>query len=248
MVDINCGALPKDLIEGELFGRRRGAYTGALEDREGLIAEAEGGSLFLDELSSLPVEGQIKLLRTLDTREVRRLGDTRSRRIDFRLIGAVQQNLEREVREGRFRLDLFQRVAGVIIELPPLTARLEDVLPLARFFAGAHRRQLGPGAVRVLENCRWPGNIRELRSVIERAVVLSGQGPIESAALVEAIDLGTAATTAPVANHVEKRDERMHLLQLAERNGWNRKRMAAELGLSVATMYRRLKQHGVIPR
>ena len=249
LVDVNCGALPRDLIEGELFGHRRGAFTGAARDSGGLIAHADSGTLFLDELSSLALEGQVKLLRALETREVRRVGDTAKRLIDFRLVAAVQNGLGKLVREGQFRIDLYQRLAGVVIDLPPLSERMEDALPLAAHFAALQRRTVGLGVEAVLDRHKWAGNVRELKTVVDRAVVLSSTGAVDAAAMLEAIDLGVGGESDPpvTISLEEKRrdDERDQLLAAAERNGWDRNRLARDLGVSVATMYRRFRLHGI---
>ncbi|MEO8201004.1 MAG: sigma 54-interacting transcriptional regulator [Gemmatimonadota bacterium] len=246
LVDVNCGALPKDLIEGELFGHRRGAYTGAATDSEGLISHAQGGTLFLDELTSLPVEGQVKLLRTLETREVRRVGDTAKRQIDFRLVGAVQNGLALEVREGRFRIDLYQRLAGIVITLPPLMQRMEDVFPLAAHFSAQHQRLLGSGADVILERHGWPGNVRELRTVVERAVILAGPGVVSARSLVEALDLGADAG----ADQDMKEDmttvrferDRKRMQEAGDRLNWDPELLAKYFGISRATLYRWLKR------
>lgn len=250
LVDVNCGALPRDLVEGELFGARKGAFTGAFVDRSGLIAQAHGGTLFLDELSCLPLEGQIKLLRALETREVRRLGDTAKRAIDFRLVGAVQDGLEHAVREGRFRLDLFQRLAGVVIELPALAARVEDIVLLAAHFAALKSRQLCPGVNRVLLEHHWPGNVRELRMVIERAIVLDEPGDltVTAQAVAQAIDLGSDCREPKSTRRVmlvQTQSERDALLAAAARVGSDRHKLASELGVSMATLYRRLSRLGI---
>jgi transcriptional regulator with PAS, ATPase and Fis domain len=248
LVDVNCGALPQDLVEGELFGHRRGAFTGAATDTGGLIAHSDGGTLFLDELSSLPVEGQVKLLRALETREVRRVGDTSKRRIDFRLVSAVHQGLAREVETGRFRIDLFQRLAGVVIHLPPLAERMEDVEPLALHFLRQSRRMLVPGASALLQRYSWPGNVRELKAVVERAIVLTRSPAVEAQALVEAMDLGTSTEThEPVSHDMTNgnRFERQRLLEAAAQSDWDPRRLATLLRISRATLYRRLRSMGV---
>ncbi len=247
LVDVNCGALPRDLVEGELFGHRRGAYTGAATDTSGLIAHSDGGTLFLDELSSLPVEGQVKLLRAIETREIRRLGDTLKRRVDFRLVSAVHHGLAGEVASGRLRADLLQRLAGVVIHLPPLVDRIGDMALLARHFLRQFRCTLGCGADLVLGQYAWPGNVRELRSVIERAIVLSSSTTVSSEVLVEAIELGPAGThsTRGGERSVRSALARKQLLGAAEQNGWDPRRLAASLGVSRATLYRRLRALGV---
>jgi transcriptional regulator with PAS, ATPase and Fis domain len=238
-VDINCGALPRDLVEGELFGHKRGAYTGASEDSAGLVSQADGGTLFLDEVSNLPPEGQAKLLRAVETREVRRLGDPAKRRVDFRLISAVQRDLARGIRDGGFRSDLFQRLAGIVITLPPLSERAEDIVTLAEYFANLGQKQLGPGVKAVLERHSWPGNVRELRSAIDRAMILEEESRLGSVAVAEAIDLGLPPHDAAEPSSTV---EYKQLMELGHQTAWNRHQMAEALGMSVATLYRRLRE------
>jgi transcriptional regulator with PAS, ATPase and Fis domain len=247
LVDINCGALPRDLIEGELFGHRRGAYTGAT-DSAGLIAHADQGTLFLDELSSLPVEGQIKLLRALETREVRRLGDTAKRIIDFRLVAALQGRPGELVKSGRLRIDLYQRLAGVLIDLPPLSSRMEDVLPLVHHFTSLNKTVVNGRVNDILGRYEWPGNVRELKTVIERAIVLSRSGVVDSSSLAEAIDIGAIYEKDSQPPSFEERRvlvERGELVAAGKRSGWNRQRIAKELGISIATVYRKLRFHRI---
>lgn len=178
-IPVNCGALPEDLIENELFGHARGAYTGAAGPGKGLLAEAEGGTLFLDELNSLSLSAQAKLLRFLQNREYRLLGSTRLLRANVRIIAASNVDLGREIEAGAFRADLFHRLHVLSIEMPPLRARREDVPLLAEHFArifgslyGREGVRFTPGAMDRLVRYDWPGNIRELQSLIERAVLL----------------------------------------------------------------------------
>src|SRR3989442_1251533 len=161
LVDVNCCALPRDMVESLLFGHRRGAFTGAVESTVGYVERSDGGTLFLDELQSLAFEAQGKLLRVLESGEVGRLGAGTTQRVDLRLVGAVQDDINDAVEGGRFRRDLFQRAAGVVIELAPLAARPEDVVPLAEHFAGLQGRRLEPGVEHRLLNYSWPRNGRE---------------------------------------------------------------------------------------
>jgi len=180
-VAVNCGAIPENLLESELFGHERGAFTGADRAREGLFEEADGGTLFLDEIGELSLPLQVKLLRVLQERSIRRVGGTGERSVDVRVLAATARDLVDEVREGRFREDLFYRINVVQIHVPPLRTRPEDVPPLADHFLRLHARRLGveaPGLPRelmpVLAAYSWPGNVRELENVVERALVLSG--------------------------------------------------------------------------
>ena len=177
-VVVNCAAIPETLLESELFGHTRGAFTGAVQASTGRILAAQGGTLFLDEVGELPVSLQAKLLRFLDQKEVQRLGSAEAVRIDVRVVAATNADLEQRVREGRFRSDLYYRLSAFPLELPPLSERVADILPLAEFFlrhlepSGAAPLTLSPQAVRILEAHAWDGNVRELQQVIERAAIL----------------------------------------------------------------------------
>lgn len=185
-IAFNCGAFPADLLESELFGHERGAFTGAVKAKIGLLESAEGGTVFLDEAGEMPPATQVSLLRVLEERRVRRVGGVESIPIDIRLIAATNRDLEREVAEGRFRRDLYYRIAGFSLTLPPLRDRVKDISVLARTFAsefsqregGRAEVQIGAEAIDLLSEYSWPGNVRELRNVIERAVVLARGGEI----------------------------------------------------------------------
>jgi two-component system, NtrC family, response regulator AtoC len=180
-VPINCGAIPSELIESELFGHVRGAFTGASVDRNGLWQEAEGGTIFLDEVTETSSHFQVKLLRTLQEGEIRRVGSNHTRRVDVRVIAATNRDAEKEMREGRFRQDLFYRLNVVNLRLPPLRERREDIMALARHFAksvvgeGEGPVSFSPEAVGLLESYEWPGNIRELENAVVRAAALCDQ-------------------------------------------------------------------------
>ncbi len=170
---LNCGALPSDLIEAELFGADAGAYTGANKPREGKFEAADGGTLFLDEIGTLPLAGQVKLLRVLETGRFERLGSNRERNVKVRIVSATNADLAGLIAEGKFREDLFYRLNGIELRIPPLNARPRDILPLARHFLPAGKR-LGEDAERALQHHPWPGNVRELRNVMQRAAAGAG--------------------------------------------------------------------------
>ena len=193
-VALNCGALPADLIEAELFGAEAGAYTGANKAREGKFEAADGGTLFLDEIGTLPLAGQVKLLRVLETGRFQRLGSNRERAVKVRIISATNADLPRLIAEGSFREDLFYRLNGIELRLPPLAQRPRDILPLARHFLPAGKR-LGEDAERALLRHAWPGNVRELRNVMQRAALLA-RGEAVSAADLN-LQPGPAHTAAP---------------------------------------------------
>src|SRR5205823_696753 len=189
-VRVNCGALNENLLESELFGHIKGAFTGAVDNKTGRFEAAHGGTIFLDEISTISPKLQVKLLRVLQEREFERVGESRTIRVDTRVIAATNQFLEDEVEAGRFRDDLYYRLNVVPIYLPPLRERREDIPDLARYFlerhSEEHRRdppRLTPEVLRLLEAHDWPGNVRELENYMERAVVLSGGGPLTAALL-----------------------------------------------------------------
>ncbi|HTV09651.1 MAG TPA: sigma 54-interacting transcriptional regulator [Candidatus Aquilonibacter sp.] len=186
LVVLNCAAIPESLLEAELFGHTRGAFTGAVQARTGRIEAAHGGTLFLDEIGELPLAVQAKLLRFLEGGELQRVGDNDLTRVDVRVVAATHRDLEQRVVDGDFRLDLYHRLAVFPIEVPPLRERLEDMPELAehllaRLGADAPRKSLGPDALRALEQHAWPGNVRELAHVLERAVILAGDLPVIAA-------------------------------------------------------------------
>jgi len=248
-VSENCAALPPSLIESELFGYRRGAFTGAEEDREGLFERASGGTLFLDEIGEMPVELQAKLLRVLETGEVRRLGDGKERKVDFRLVVATNRDLAGEVREGRFREDLYYRLDGLRVEMPPLRARAEDVPELVAHFLrreetqGGAPRRASRDVLDRLSARAWPGNVRELRNEVARLCVLS-EGDLIDASLVREPDPKMGASTAllgdgppPSLAELEKRA----ILEALRHTDGDKRKAAEMLGISRAKIYQRLK-------
>jgi two-component system response regulator AtoC len=255
-VELNCAAIPETLLEAELFGHEKGAFTDAARARAGLLEEAEGGTLFLDEVGDMPLPTQAKLLKVLETRAFRRLGGTRDLEADVRFVAATHRDLDTAVAEGAFRLDLFHRLDVFRIHLPPLRERPEDVLPLARFFltelaarAGRAPPRLSPEAERRLLAHPFPGNVRELRNVIERAVIM-GRGPT-----LPAEDLllrGEAGATAAVGEAPPGEPppslaevERRYLLDLLERAGGNRSQVARWMGVSYPTVQKKIADFGV---
>jgi two-component system response regulator AtoC len=203
-VAINCAAIPGALLESELFGHRRGAFTDAVRDKPGLFEDADGGTLFLDEIGELPLALQAKLLRALQDSEIRRVGDTQSVKVDVRLIAATLRDLADDVREGRFREDLFYRLHVLAVPVPPLRDRAEDIPQLARFFTQRHavRHQLGEialsdVAIEALVRQPWPGNVRELENVIERAVVLADAPVGREGRVIDVDYLGTVMNVHP---------------------------------------------------
>jgi transcriptional regulator with PAS, ATPase and Fis domain len=248
-VGVNCGALPREMAEGLLFGYDRGAFSGAVKRHRGHLECADGGTLFLDELLSLPLEGQAKLLRALDTGEIQRLGEETERYVDMRAVAAVQEDVLDCVASGAFRRDLYHRLAAVVIELPPLADRLEDIVPLAEHFAAQQGQRLQAGTGRELTSYAWPGNVRELRQVIERAGRAVEDGTLPPAAVRDAIVVGVPRSGASARDMGAARSvQYRELFELCEGHGWDTRRAAASLGIARSTLYYRLKVAGMSPR
>ncbi|HEX7917906.1 MAG TPA: sigma 54-interacting transcriptional regulator [Gemmatimonadales bacterium] len=244
-IDVNAGALPREMIESLLFGHRRGAFTGAVEAADGLVTAAGAGTLFLDELTSLPLEGQAKLLRVLESGEVRRLGDSINRPVLCRFVAAVQEDLESRIAEGHFRADLYQRLAGVVIRLPALAERREEVLPLARIFARERGGSLSPSAEAEFGGYDWPGNVRELKAAIQRAVHLSEDGLVTGEGAQEAIELCAPRRlrlSGPTGSSAGD-----PLIELCRTHGWDIGRAAEAVGVGRSTLYRKLRESGIDP-
>ena len=251
-VAINCGALPESLIESELFGHRKGAFTGADEHRIGLFEVADGGTLFLDEIGELPKAMQAKLLRVLESGEIRRVGDNESFTVDVRVVCATHRDLDEMVGEGEFREDLMFRINTFEIRLPPLRERLEDIAPLARYLLLRFRptakpddELITPEALHALEEHCWPGNVRELANVIEHAAILCDEGPITEADLPSRF-----ASRRLRGSHFKMvgppqtlREIELQVIQQAlDRHSGNKPKAAEELGISLKTLYNKLNQ------
>ena len=237
-VALNCGALPGELIEAELFGADAGAYTGANKPREGKFEAADGGTLFLDEIGTLPLAGQVKLLRVLETGCFARLGSNRERHVQVRIVSATNADLPALITEGKFREDLFSRLNGIELRVPPLAARPRDILPLARHFLLPGKR-LAEDAERALQRHPWPGNVRELRNVMQRAALLARGETIVAADLA----LPAASPAMPQASGDEP--DRASIEAALARSGGVLAQAATELGLSRQALYRRLDRLGI---
>ena len=238
-VAVNCGALPAELIEAELFGAESGAYTGANKAREGRFDAADGGTLFLDEIGNLPLGGQMKLLRVLDTGSFQRLGSNQTRHAKVRVLSATNADLKAMVREGTFREDLYYRLNVIEVRLPPLAERGEDILPLAEHFL-AGRAALTEPARDALRAHAWPGNVRELKNVIERAALLAGG----QAVTVDGLGLPEAAPVA--ARSLDEPSRAAVEAALVAAHGVV-SRAAQSLGLSRQALYRRMERYGLPP-
>jgi NtrC-family two-component system response regulator AlgB len=218
MVKVNCAAIPEQLLESELFGHVRGAFTGALKDREGRFEMADGGTIFLDEIGELSSSIQSKLLRVLQTKDFERVGENITRKVDVRVISATNRNLDEALKEGSFREDLFYRLNGVRIKLPPLRERPEDVPFLIHHFLEKFSKEknieLAPDADKALKVYRWSGNVRELENVIERAALLSTNGVIEMGHLPE--EIRTASEPKALSLEEAEKVQIKKVLQLAK--------------------------------
>ena len=246
---INCAAVPETLLESELFGHARGSFTGASQDRAGLFEAANGGTLLLDEIGDVPPAMQVKLLRVLQEREVRRVGENRTRPINVRVLAATNRDLLADVHGARFRQDLYYRLRVVEVVVPPLRERREDILPLARqLLAGAARRfgkkapALVPEAANLLLRYTWPGNVRELENALERAVALARSDRIEIEDLPA--EVGLPPPTIQTADEIRTlaEVERDYIAAALRASGGNRANAAARLGIGAATLYRKLKR------
>jgi DNA-binding NtrC family response regulator len=258
-IAINCGALTETLLEAELFGHVRGSFTGAVGDRKGLWEEAEGGTLFLDEVGETSPAFQVKLLRALQEGEIRRVGASRSTRVDARVVAATNRNLEHEVKEGTFREDLFYRLSVVTLRVPPVSERRTDIPLLAERFLrmvlerdGREQLTLSEETIRTLVAYRWPGNVRELESAIEHAV-LHARGhevvPDDLPVKLQAPQVRSAARSPlsalfedlPALDELERR----YLLYILEVAGGNRTRAAEILSIDRRTLYRMIERYGI---
>jgi len=253
-IKINCAAIPKDLIESELFGYKKGAFTGATMDKEGLFEMAEGGSLLLDEIGEMPPYLQTKLLRVLQEREYRPIGSDRIVHVDFRLICATNVDLDTALREGRLREDLYFRINTITLRVPPLRERTEDIPLLCDYFLDKFRqryqknaRTLAPSVYHLLIRNRWPGNVRELENAIERAVLVTKGTEIAVADLPESIrEESTSSTDFVIPPHRTLAEiEKMAILQTLQRTNWNKQEAAQILGLYRPTLYSKMKKHDI---
>ena len=249
LIKINCAALPRELIESELFGSVKGAFTGANMDREGLFRQSEGGTLLLDEISEMPIDTQSKLLRVLQEKEVRPVGGRSSYKTDCRIIAATNRQTEDAIKAGKLREDLYYRISAISVHLPPLRERREDILPLAnsflkRFGAQAGRNLTGftPMAAEALRAFDWPGNVRQLQNEIQRTVLMSEGAQIDERDL--SITAVTAAKQTPELTLMEAMERNAILQMLKETNG-NKLETAKRLGIGRQTLYNKIKIYGI---
>jgi len=252
IIKINCAALPRELIESELFGSKKGAFTGANTDRLGLFRQAEGGTLFLDEISEMPIDTQSKLLRVLQDQEVRPVGDTSSYKINCRIIAATNRRPPEAIKDGKLREDLFYRISAISVHLPPLRERRDDIMPLAnaflkRFAAQANRTLRGftTQAVERLTSFEWPGNVRQLQNEIQRAVLLSEGSEVNVTDLsisdVKFVPSEGHDTSFTLLEGVE----RNAIVQMLKETGGNKLETAKRLGIGRQTLYNKIKAYGI---
>jgi two-component system, NtrC family, response regulator len=248
-IKINCAALPRELIESELFGHVKGSFTGAHADKAGLFEQSEGGTLMLDELSEMPIDTQSKLLRVLQEREARRIGGKNNYKIDCRVIAATNRRPEEAMKDGKLREDLFYRISAITVHLPPLRERRDDILPLARAFLHRFASQAGrtingfdPKAEELLQKFDWPGNVRQLQNEIQRATLMC------EGTKVEAADLSiTAAVSCPDDESLTLMEamERNTIVQMLKETGGNKLETAKRLGIGRQTLYNKIKAYGI---
>jgi DNA-binding NtrC family response regulator len=259
-IAINCGALPESILESELFGYKKGAFTGAAENRQGLLEAADGGTLFLDEAGNLPMNVQKTLLRFLQEQEFTRLGDTKPTRVDVRIISATNSDLKASVKSGAFRDDLYYRLNVLNIHLPPLRERKADIPLLAAHFIALQNRKFGtsirglsPEAMEHALGYAWPGNIRELRNVIEACIAMGDSDCIELPVLAQFIELPVIGQEESQEQPSEEgeyaqalsRFETDYLKGLLKKHRWNVEAAAREAGMNMATIYRKIKKYGI---
>ncbi len=257
-VDVNCAAIPKDLLESELFGHEKGAFTGATEQRKGKFEQADGGTLFLDEVGDMSLDAQAKVLRVLEEQRVQRVGGSEPIPVDVRLVAATNKDLKKESDEGTFREDLYYRLAVVPILVPPLRDRAGDVAVLAQTFLSQVAEKMGratpalaDGARKWLERQEWPGNVRQLRNVMERCVILVDGSTIEVKDLEGLMAASTATSTpdvfqtAATFEEFKNESERLFLQMRLQANEWNVKRTAESLGMQRSNLYKKMDRYGL---
>jgi DNA-binding NtrC family response regulator len=251
-IAVNCSAIPETLLESELFGYRKGAFTGAVSDKKGLILMADGGTLFLDEIGDMPASLQAKLLKVLESGEVMPLGDTKPKHADIRLIAATNQDLENKIKAGAFREDLYYRINVIEVTIPPLRQRKEDIPLLAdhfiRKFSIQNQKEIkgmSEEAMGAITRYPWPGNVRELANVIERAVIVCGGDMIQMKCLPAKLASREAHAAPNSLKELMGEHERNIILAAYETNNRNKEATADALGIDLATLYRKMKKLGI---
>ena len=263
-IEIPCGALPRDIIESELFGHTKGAFTGAINDRKGRFELAHGGTVLLDDIDCLPLDLQVKLLRVLQQREFEKVGDHKTIKVDVRIIASTNQDPEKAVAEKRFREDLYYRLNVISVHIPPLRERKSDLPSLVEHFIKVYShdnnkaiKSLSSGVLQILQNHNWPGNIRELENIIERAVILDRDGVIGaddlpklllagSAPLKNRLEINAEAETSSSLKNALQESEKIYMLKILQEVGWNKKKAAVNLGVNRTTLYNKLRKYNLI--
>ncbi|MBN1871341.1 MAG: sigma-54-dependent Fis family transcriptional regulator [Candidatus Omnitrophica bacterium] len=263
IVEMSCGALPREIIESELFGHTKGAFTGAISDRKGRFEMANGGTILLDDIDSLALDLQVKLLRVLQHKEFERVGDNKTIKVDVRIIASTNQDIEKLVKEKKFREDLYYRLNVISINVPPLRERLEDLPLLVEYFINVYSKEnhkkiqdITSETISVLTHHKWPGNIRELENIIERAVILDTDGIIDKDDLPEIILEGNLFISAGLENkvikafsslkHAMQEPEKVHILRVLSEVGWNKKKAATKLGVNRTTLYNKMRKYNIL--
>jgi two-component system nitrogen regulation response regulator NtrX len=254
-VKINCAAIPKDLLESELFGYERGAFTGAAASKKGRLELADGGTLFLDEIGDLSLDAQAKLLRAIETSEVERLGGTRTTRVDVRFVAATNKDLAAAIEDGGFRQDLYYRINVLPLHVAPLRERRGDIAALAAHFLaescaaeGRPAKRLGPEAEQVLCDYHWPGNVRELRNLMERAAILVDGAEVRAEDLSPWLESAPAGEdTTGLRGELERRESES-IRRALEGAGWNVTQAAAGLGIDRTNLHRKMRKYGIARR
>jgi two-component system response regulator HydG len=251
-VAINCGALPETLLESELFGYVKGAFTGANFTKKGLFEEANGGTIFLDEIGETSPAFQVKLLRVLQENEIRRVGDTKDIAIDVRVLASSNVPVKQLVDEGRFRQDLFFRLNVIPLYIPPIAERREDIIPLARFFVERYCKRTGRSAVGLskdaiqkMEMYGWPGNVRELENAIERAMILVETDELTSDDMLLENYTDREQQEYHFSNMTLRDLERRHIQEMLACCGWNQREAAKRLSIGYNTLWRKIKEYGL---
>lgn len=248
-ISLNCGAIPEHLLESELFGYKRGAFTGANTDKVGKFEAADGGTMFLDEIGEMPMPLQVKLLRVLQERTIERVGDIKSRALDIRVVSATNKNLQDEIKSGNFREDLYYRLAEVTLELPALRERGDDVLQIAQFLLtryaeqyGSRARGFSAGAMNLLKSHHWPGNVRELENRIKKAVIMTDRQQLGP----EDLGIHLGGETEPVKKMADAEEEfkMAYIKRALDQNGWNKAQTARVLDVDPRTIFRYIEKFG----
>lgn len=249
-VAVNCSSFSKELLESELFGHKAGAFTGAVKDKKGLFEEANGGTIFLDEIGEMPAELQARLLRVLETGEFIKVGDTKTLKVDVRIVAATNRDLQNEIEAGHFRSDLYYRLSVFQISLPPLKERVKDIPALAVFFTAVFAAKtnkqipvLQKEYLDALQQYNWPGNIRELKNVIERSVILENGNELTTATLP--FNMQYSGDTKPTSSFDLAAVEKQHIQKVLQHTGGNKTETAKLLGIGLTTLYRKIEEYHI---